>query len=930
MNDMLEKMNQLLRMGQIQALEKPLVYQESGPYVRIQKIILDNLVNKQEIYEELYKRTSQLIGSLQQSKERVSFYLLGDKSKNEISILMNQNAAKLANLVESVYPDIKLQMVAMEELSQFERNTALEKQAFATLVPSYGKNKQEAFCMTYTNLVRAMRGRNFVVKVTCKQWSADNLEAQYELLLKERTKVSSILEETASKVEGTTETKSYQTGTSTNTNDGVAILVSRQEGRTTNQGETYTTGITNSDTINVQKTQYEAVQYDVLLETQIERVENMRIHGAYVTTIQLFAEDAEGMELLKQGFHASIEGKLVEPLQYHAYKEKVSIVKSLEGEYTAKHPHILYGNLGSYVNLLTAEETAKFFTPYLEEQKGFVVERAPRFLQNAFHGDGFVLGELMDYEKVTGNSLYLNQNDINKHILVAGMTGTGKTNTIFSLLKNVDKPFLIIEPAKTEYRVLKSLVKDLRVYTLGREHISPFRMNPFQFNPEKISLQEHIDNLKVIFSAAFTMYASMPNILEQCLINIYTQKGWSLITSENVLCKDERIRYYFPTLEDLYAEIDAYIDSLGYAKEQQQNIRAALLVRINSLMTGAKGFMLNTHKSIDIKELLSWPTVLELEGVADDTEKALVIGFIMLGIYEYLKGNLEGYAGGLKHIIVMEEAHRLFSNVANSENQEQVNVRGKAVETLSNMLCEIRAYGEGFIIVDQVPTKLAEDVLKNTNTKVIHRLVSKDDCEYIGKSIAMKEKNLDAIAKLKVGQALVYHDKLDGTAHITVNFNKDQYHYQSNQEIREQAETYNAALGEECKANPIVETLLNYQNIKEEILQIVKGYAEGIINERRKSLQEYYNKMKEDCIRLTMRQGFELEDGYGQFVYELVMRSFWMMLSRSNYANNIAKKYELRTLISCSMKLAVLPEGVKEKHLRAFKVRIKNVRLQLN
>ena len=499
---------------------------------------------------------------------------------------------------------------------------------------------------------------------------------------------------------------------------------------------------------------------------------------------------------------------------------------------------------------------------------------------------------------------------------MAGITGSGKTNTVFSLVRSLQLPFLVIEPAKTEYRKLRTQVKNLRVYTLGREQYSPFRLNPFKFKNSSISLQEHIDNLKVIFTAAFTMYASMPNILEQCLVNVYTKKGWSLITSKNIFANGEIYDELYPTIEDLYSEIDNYINSLGYAQEQNQNIRAALLTRIKSMMTGSKGFMLNTTKSIDIEELLSYPTVIELEGIADDEEKALIIGFIMINIYEYLKGMDNGGVTNLNHIIIMEEAHRLFANISSNENQEMVNTRGKAVETLSNILCEIRAYGEGFIIVDQVPTKLAPDVLKNTNVKIIHRLVSKDDCEYISKSIQIKDEDVDFISRLKVGEALTYSEKLEDTAHIKINFNKDKYKYYSNLEVKEFSKEYNDEIFANISLHPLAETLLNYDNYRNQIKNVTKEFVKLCLENDIDKIQNIYEDTSKKYLDIVYTSGFDIDSNYSEFVDDVIRRSTKMVINESKLSNNIYKSTFINKYINSIIELVKLD---KSKHYKAYK-----------
>ena len=74
------------------------------------------------------------------------------------------------------------------------------------------------------------------------------------------------------------------------------------------------------------------------------------------------------------------------------------------------------------------------------------------------------------------------------------------------------------------------------------------------------------------------------------------------------------------------------------------------------------------------------------------------------------------------------------------------------------MLAEIRKYGEGLIIVDQIPNKLAPDVLKNTNTKIVHRLFAQDDKEAVGNTMALKEEQKEFLSNLNAGRAIMFSD----------------------------------------------------------------------------------------------------------------------------------------------------------------------------
>ena len=359
------------------------------------------------------------------------------------------------------------------------------------------------------------------------------------------------------------------------------------------------------------------------------------------------------------------------------------------------------------------------------------------------------------------NKYYIEKKDFTRHALIIGITGGGKTNTSKSILNTLwnsensqDKvPFMVIESAKREYWELRNLkgFEDILIFTLGAEASKTsvkYRINPFETNPN-ISLQTHIDYLLSTFKAAFDLYPPMPYILEKAVYEVYSDRGWDIVENKNVYGLTE-----YPTLTDLYNKIDVIVENLGYHQEVQSNVKAALQARVYSLMIGGKGAMLNTPKSVPIDELLSRPVVMELEDLGDDETKSFVIGILLVQLYEYRKSLMTKGSKNLSHILMIEEAHRLLKNV--SEGGEGGNTRAKSVEFFCNLLAEIRTYGQGIIIADQIPTKIAPDTIKNTNLKIVHRTVALEDREAMGRAMNMNPEQIEYLSSLRRGYAAVY------------------------------------------------------------------------------------------------------------------------------------------------------------------------------
>jgi hypothetical protein len=150
--------------------------------------------------------------------------------------------------------------------------------------------------------------------------------------------------------------------------------------------------------------------------------------------------------------------------------------------------------------------------------------------------------------------------------------------------------------------------------------------------------------------------------------------------------------------------------------------------------------------------------VLEIEDVGDDADKAFFMGIILMRLAEHLRVNRDSTASTeLRHLTVVEEAHRLLRR----PEPGAVGPAAHAVEMFAAMLAEVRAYGEGLIVAEQIPSKLIPDVIKNTAVKIVHRLPAQDDRESVGATMNLDERQSKYLVTLRRGDGAVFTDGMD-------------------------------------------------------------------------------------------------------------------------------------------------------------------------
>ncbi len=427
---------------------------------------------------------------------------------------------------------------------------------------------------------------------------------------------------------------------------------------------------------------------------------------------------------------------------------------------------------------LTAGEASILAGLPQKEVPGIVLDESVDFGLNEHpiaNQDAIDMGVLVQKGRKLNIRFSLKKDSMMKHTFIAGVTGTGKTTTCHKLLAASATPFLVIEPAKTEYRTLvqeknRKKYGDVYVFTLGNESIAPFRINPFELVKGEV-ISAHIDMVKATFTSAFPMEASMPQILEEAIVKCYENKGWSIDTNLNSLYDDPFDRdkeKSFPIMSELLEEMKKIVKEKGFSAQMQADYEGSLVSRLSNLTVGAKGRMLNCPYSTDFNFIAYNKVILEMEELKSPEDKSLLMGLILSRLSAVIKAEHKRDFS-YRHLTLIEEAHRLLTKVEYGDSGS----KKTAVETFTDLLAEVRKYGEGLIVVDQIPNKLAPEVLKNTSTKIIHKILARDDKEVVGDTMRMDDKQKEFLSALAPGHAIVFSEDTDKPVHVYVEQETD-------------------------------------------------------------------------------------------------------------------------------------------------------------
>lgn len=593
-----------------------------------------------------------------------------------------------------------------------------------------------------------------------------------------------------SKTSGTTDT--YGTSQSDTENRSMSDAESHSETFTDSLGKTATIGSSKNYTLTIHNKHIEELMKRI--DQELERISMSESTGLWSVASYFFSYDNDfaSAESASTIFKSIMQGEEsgVETSAINSWIDNSQKMKMLTNSVCRLSHPVFTNNLtvnGESImvensSLLSSKELAMLLSLPHKSVPGFPVVEHVSLAKEVIRNNESVmkrevsLGCIFDLGKVhTENHVKLDVKSLTQHVFVTGSTGCGKSETIYKLIsetKQVGAKFLVIEPAKGEY---KNVFGDVNVFGTNPLIMPLLRINPFGF-PTGVHVLEHIDRLTEIFNVCWPMYSAMPAVLKKAMLDAYESCGWDLRLSVNRLSRGEDV---YPSFLDLFLSLEKVITESAYSEEVKSNYSGALLTRVESLTNGLNGEIFSVNELSNMV-LFDENCIIDLSRVGSQETKSLIMGILIMRLSEYRMTGANTPNSALKHLTVLEEAHNILKRVSTEQSQEGSNMAGKSVEMITNAIAEMRTYGEGFVIVDQSPTSVDKAAIKNTNTKIVMRLPDEDDRKVSGKAAGMNDKQIDEIAKLPTGVAVVYQNdwvspvlcKIDRMENSRVIFNE--------------------------------------------------------------------------------------------------------------------------------------------------------------
>lgn len=465
------------------------------------------------------------------------------------------------------------------------------------------------------------------------------------------------------------------------------------------------------------------------LDTMLRHLEGAESSGLWFATVELNAGSTPEVDML-----TSVAASVLEDEPFSGGR--------WTGDRLIAQPR---PDLPLPTSLLSTLDVAAILSPPSESVPGLeVTVQPPAGRTRQRHEKPLPLGTWSGVDEEFAISL----EDLEGHGFVTGTTGSGKSTTTQRLLAGLwnehQVSFLVVDPVKADYEaVAPSLRGGLHVLDAADLRLNV--LEPY----EGFSRRTHLELVSNAFKGSFTLPSPVPYIVSQLFELLIARAEYEPS----------------PTLHELRDLLDPFVTALGYDSEISSNIRASLGTRLSLLLSPTKAERLAAPSTHHLNSLFEQPTVVQLANLGDDEERAFLMAVLTLFVYE--RARSLGPSPSVRHVTVLEEAHRILPEPRSSD-PENGDASSVSARLLTQMLAEIRSYGESVLVVDQSPSAVARDVVKNTNLKIAHKVLDPSDREVIGGSMGLSDERQDSIGTLARGQALILSRRLPDSQAVTV------------------------------------------------------------------------------------------------------------------------------------------------------------------
>ena len=303
---------------------------------------------------------------------------------------------------------------------------------------------------------------------------------------------------------------------------------------------------------------------------------------------------------------------------------------------------------------------------------------------------------------ITNHETFVPINKLPQDLAIFGKSGSGKTYFLARFIqelaaKSKDVGILVLNVAKESQEIFYPNFCKIK-YSDEDFHL------PYFIKPEKESLKKRLQETATYICASL----GLKNVFEKIIYR--TEVGF--------LELKEKLPEFFI---DLLRGVERYIKNNPYGPEEQANLLQVFRNRMNVFDEEKVQEVLKLTDYLP-KWVIAWldgnNVFLDLS-MCSKFVKMLIVNALFQLVRTVTK---DSEAEELKYLIVIDEAHAILEKpiTTNSDDADFI-MKEQMAKIFSELLKEYRSRGVGFVIADQSPARLFDDVVSQPSIKVIFR-----------------------------------------------------------------------------------------------------------------------------------------------------------------------------------------------------------------